>query len=582
MVMLLVVVFISLFFGANAQHNVLVILSDDLFNLFDISSLRVEFPNLYSLKEDSIHYSNMFVSAPLCGPSRASLFTGRYNTNFKYVVKDGNGNNEKIGHFDNPDKSHETSVITRATTLSSNEDIVVFQNWLKQHAPQYQIYGTSKLFHNGEMVANGQKLKHDQLYTTRQTKATPKVIFDKYYYHDREAPSLKAGIKRGNRIYAYGSKIAPPYKGKSTDFDSVERMIEMLNQHDKRNPFFAFLGLRKPHSYYHFEDGEHTELSPHALTFIDDLDNLAIFKNQNWKTYMPLSGEFRYKGMPYLYGKKATLKQKPVKLLQRLSKSNKVDQNYRDFGEFTTNIRTLYLRCVKQVDSHVGNIIGKLKQLDQYDNTTIVFLSDHGYQLGNYGRWAKRSLTDGATRIPFLLKPSVLSPPNVYSQRNTTNSTINSIVHTFNMITRNMNVANVTFPSDFRDRGNAVSVTPYCVTPGGKNRFCNTRKFGYSHIGLSLRTGRYRYTQLRTYDTQTHFIDFITIKPFHQELFDVINDPDETMNIIHKVDTSIIHSFEKQLYYELQVCNTMIDKNKCEMSKQCAIVDGNCQLFPPL
>lgn len=39
-----------------------------------------------------------------------------------------------------------------------------------------------------------------------------------------------------------------------------------------------------------------------------------------------------------------------------------------------------------------------------FENTIILFSSDHGEMLGDFGTMGKRSMLDGAVRIPFLLK----------------------------------------------------------------------------------------------------------------------------------------------------------------------------------
>ena len=44
---------------------------------------------------------------------------------------------------------------------------------------------------------------------------------------------------------------------------------------------------------------------------------------------------------------------------------------------------------------------------DLYDNTIIVFIADHGFQIGDHGHWGKNTLYGMSTRVPMLFKARV-------------------------------------------------------------------------------------------------------------------------------------------------------------------------------
>ena len=58
-----------------------------------------------------------------------------------------------------------------------------------------------------------------------------------------------------------------------------------------------------------------------------------------------------------------------------------------------------YLACTAMVDDLIGQIVGALEKSPYVDNTIIVLWSDHGFQLGEKGRWGKYSLWERATRV---------------------------------------------------------------------------------------------------------------------------------------------------------------------------------------
>jgi arylsulfatase A-like enzyme len=63
-----------------------------------------------------------------------------------------------------------------------------------------------------------------------------------------------------------------------------------------------------------------------------------------------------------------------------------------------------YWASVTWTDWNVGRVLAELKKLGLEENTIIVFWGDHGYHLGEKGKWAKHgSLFDVGTRVPLLI-----------------------------------------------------------------------------------------------------------------------------------------------------------------------------------
>ena len=58
------------------------------------------------------------------------------------------------------------------------------------------------------------------------------------------------------------------------------------------------------------------------------------------------------------------------------------------------------------VDDLIGSIVDEVKALRLYEDTTIVFWSDHGYKLGEHCDWYKHDNYEDATRIITIIKPA--------------------------------------------------------------------------------------------------------------------------------------------------------------------------------
>jgi arylsulfatase A-like enzyme len=56
------------------------------------------------------------------------------------------------------------------------------------------------------------------------------------------------------------------------------------------------------------------------------------------------------------------------------------------------------------MDWNVGRVLAELDRLGLRQNTVVVFLADHGYQLGEKGKWSKAgSLFEMGTRVPLII-----------------------------------------------------------------------------------------------------------------------------------------------------------------------------------
>jgi arylsulfatase A-like enzyme len=71
--------------------------------------------------------------------------------------------------------------------------------------------------------------------------------------------------------------------------------------------------------------------------------------------------------------------------------------------ETAREIKEAYYSTISFVDAQVGRVLDKLQSTGLSKNTIVVFMSDHGYHLGEHGHWQKQTLFENATRIPLMI-----------------------------------------------------------------------------------------------------------------------------------------------------------------------------------
>jgi arylsulfatase A-like enzyme len=67
-------------------------------------------------------------------------------------------------------------------------------------------------------------------------------------------------------------------------------------------------------------------------------------------------------------------------------------------------LRATYYGLITEVDHNIGKIIAQLKEADQYENTVIIFVSDHGAQIGDHHLLAPGAFFDQSFHVPLVIR----------------------------------------------------------------------------------------------------------------------------------------------------------------------------------
>lgn len=257
------------FAGAEEQRpNVLFIAIDDLNNWVGCMGGHPNAitPNMDALAARGVRFTNAHCQAPICGPSRASLFTG--------LLPSTTGIYGQIKDSDIPSAGEAAS---KATLLP---------DYFEQHG--YKTLAAGKLFHNGDAAR----------------------VFDEYGAKSSFGPKPKQRFKYdpawfpekiGSTQTDWGA--FPDRDELMPDFDIAAFGVEQLQkEHDR--PFFLAVGFMRPHvpwyvpqKWFDMHPVEDIQLPPYLANDLDDVPEMS--RRVNELTAMPttewakVAGEWR-------------------------------------------------------------------------------------------------------------------------------------------------------------------------------------------------------------------------------------------------------------------------------------------------
>ena len=99
----------------------------------------------------------------------------------------------------------------------------------------------------------------------------------------------------------------------------------------------------------------------------------------------------------------------PPSLSPPVSDEHSYLKSWRDQGEFhdipedhIMRARTAYYANLRMIDRQIGKVLDSLAHKGLLNNTLIVYASDHGEQLGERGFWQKNTFYDHSVKVPLI------------------------------------------------------------------------------------------------------------------------------------------------------------------------------------
>lgn len=239
------------------------------------------------------------------------------------------------------------------------------------------------------------------------------------YINSHATPTLpRVFAENGYRTVAVGKMHFRPVQ-EHHGFDEMHLMEELprIRQADAYATFLKQEGLGQVqnlhgvrHAIYHEPQVAQTDIARHGSNWVAERTNQWLDENEGKHPFFMMCG-FIQPHPPWnnpeellsMYDEVTPAEEIAV---SRLPFEEDAPSWYgdNDTPEQKQAIRRAYYTAVSMVDRSVGKIIDHLKAIGQYDDTMIIFTSDHGEMLHDKGYYSKELPYESSAHVPMIIK----------------------------------------------------------------------------------------------------------------------------------------------------------------------------------
>ncbi len=350
--------------ATGRRPNIIFILSDDhAYQAISAygSKLAVT-PNIDRIAREGALFTRAMVTNSICGPSRASLLTGKYSHKNGYTL------NEKKFNTDQP--------VFPALLGASGYQTAWNGKWHLGSLPRGFDYFR---------ILNGQ---------------------GEYYNPDLIGPGDTT------RVQGYVTDI-------------ITQLTEnWLNGRDTTRPFCLIVGEKATHREWlpdipdlgAYDDkvfalpGDFYDRYQGRLAAADQ--DMTIGKTLRLKEDLKVHADYEHSG---IYDRFTPAQKKPFYDYYENKVSKEFDSR-KDTGDALLRWKYQrylkdYLSVARSLDRNIGLLLGYLDEKGLTENTVVIYASDQGFYLGEHGWFDKRWIYEESLRTPFVMRyPGIIQP----------------------------------------------------------------------------------------------------------------------------------------------------------------------------
>ena len=467
-------------------RNILFIMCDQL--RWDYLSCyghgKLHTPNIDSLAQHGVRFDNAYCQSPLCGPSRASFYSGRYMSSHGVMA---NSDPSRIDELTIADylrpSGYRSALVGKAHHRKSRELLLALGADPESELVVHAGSGGFEPFELHDGLLPGRNTNDYCAYLNRQGYAGDNPWIEYANSGEDRDGNIRSGWRLRNSVYP--ARVAEQH---SETTYTTNRAIDFLQQQEDDRPWCLHLSYFKPH----------------------------------WPLMAPAPYHNLYKPADVQPAVRADSELRDPHPVQAAFMEQEYSESYaRD--DVRQSVIPVYMGLVRQIDDQLGRLFDYLRLSDQFDSTMIVFTSDHGDYLGDHWLGEKDLFHEPSARIPL-----IIVNPNATADE-TRGSHCSEMVEAIDLLPTFVEYAGANI---CHERVEGSSLMPLLRS---RNAPADWRRYAVSEIDYSDRGVR-GLLDLSPYDCRATMIrnqrwKYIHHHCFRPQLFDLENDPNELVDL---------------------------------------------------
>ena len=350
-------------------RNILFIMCDQL--RWDYLScyghLKLHTPNIDSLATRGVRFENAYCQTPLCGPSRASFYTGRYMSSHGVMANQDPTRVDEltIAEYLQP-SGYRSALVGKTHNRKSDTTMQALGIDLNSDYARCAGSGGFEPFELHEGLYTDSILPKNHGYTAflnRQGYAGRNPWQEYANSGEDRNGNIRSGWRLRNSVFP--ARVAEEH---SETTYLTNRAIDFLGQQEGDKPWCLHLSYIKPHWPL---------IAPapyHELYNKDDIQPVLRADTELHNPH-PVYAAF----------------------MQQEYSESFAREDVRE------SVIPVYMGLVRQIDDQLGRLFEFMKKSDIFEQTLIVFTSDHGDYLGDHWLGEKDLFHEASVRIPLII-----------------------------------------------------------------------------------------------------------------------------------------------------------------------------------
>ncbi len=461
-------------------------------------------PNIDGLAKKGVMFESAYVQAPVCGPSRASYYTGRT------VFSHGSTWNQvplPIGELTIGDYLRQSGIRT----------CVVGKTHMRPDTEGMSRLGISKNTEIGLIISEpgfDPYERDDGLHPNNQIKnSSKKLSYNEWLNelgYDGENPwdswansaeGKNGEILSGWRLRNSNKPARIPEKHSETAF-MTNRAIEFIKESNDR-PWFLHLSYIKPHWPYMAPAPYHNMYSANQFYPVQRTDAEKKINHPVYKAFM----------------------------------ENGISKTFsRD--EVRETVLAGYMGLIKQIDDNLGRLFKFLEENNNMKDTMIVFTSDHGDYHGDHWLGEKELFHEQIVRVPM-----IIYDPNV-SANNNRGVKEKRFIEAIDLLPTFLDAVGSKVSKHRLEGQSLIPMLRGEKIDIWKDSVFSETDYSFNEARKILNLGA---SDARAFMIRNKKWKYIYYKGFPSQLFDLENDPDEFVDLGQSLDHIKIREEMKEL-----------------------------------